>query len=259
VDRVFVAGAAVGPKVVQQSVEQGRAAAMKALPVLMRGETEALKHASRIAGEVCVRCRSCMAVCPHGAIRMTAEGAVSDPAFCQSCGFCAAACPTHAAQLLNFTDRQILDQVEVAFTELPENEPRILALLCYWCSYSGGDLAGVKGMTAPASFRSIRIRCSSSVNSGLIMEMFRRGVDGVLVGGCPDGGCHHARGNYLSERRIHLMRELFEQLGLSSKRLRFENIGVPQSQLFVDTITQMDDDLKRLGRNPLVRAQGGCT
>ena len=37
VDRVFVAGAAVGPKIVQQSVEQGRAAAMKALPVLILG------------------------------------------------------------------------------------------------------------------------------------------------------------------------------------------------------------------------------
>jgi heterodisulfide reductase subunit A len=254
VDRVFVAGAAVGPKTVQQSVEQGRAAAMKALPVLMRGETETLKHASRIAGETCVRCRSCMTVCPHGAIRMTPEGAVSDPAFCQSCGFCAAACPTHAAQLINFSDRQILDQAAVAFRQLHDDEPRILALLCYWCSYSGGDLAGVKGMKAPANFRSIRIRCSSSVNSGLLMEMFRIGIDGVLVAGCPDGGCHHGWGNYLSARRIHLMRTLFEQLGLSTTRLRFENIGVPQSQLFVDTSTQMDADLRKLGRSPIVNA-----
>ena len=86
------------------------------------------------------------------------------------------------------------------------------------------------------------------------MEVFRRGADGVLVGGCPEGGCHHAWGNYLSERRITLMRKLFEQLGFSPKRLRFENIGVPQSQLFVDTIVQMDADLRGLGPNPLVRA-----
>jgi heterodisulfide reductase subunit A len=254
VDRVFAVGAAVGPKIVQQSVEQGRAAAMKALPALMQGTTEPLQNASTIAEERCIRCHSCVTVCPHGAIRMTADGAVSDPAFCQSCGFCAAACPTHAAQLLNFSDRHILDQTAVAFNELPEGDPKIMALLCYWCSYSGGDLAGVKGMKAPANFRSIRIRCSSSVNSGLIMEMFRTGVDGVLVGGCPEGGCHHAWGNYLTDRRVALMRTLFEQLGVSPKRLRFENIGVPQSQLFVDTIVQMDTDLRALGPMPKLEA-----
>ena len=253
VNRVYAVGAAVGPKIVQQSVEQGRAAAMRALPLLLRRAAEPLPHASTIDSNLCVRCHGCIAVCPHGAIHMTSDGAVSDPAFCQACGFCAAACPTHAAQLLNFSDRHILDQAAVAFDELPDGEPKILALLCYWCSYSGGDLAGVKGLKAPATFRSIRIRCSSSVNSGLIMEIFRRGVDGVLIGGCPEGGCHHAWGNYLSERRITLMRTLFEQLGFSPKRLRFENIGVPQSQLFVDTIVQMDSDLRALGPNPLVR------
>jgi heterodisulfide reductase subunit A len=247
VDRVFAVGAGLGPKVVQQSVEQGRAAAMKALPVLVEGSTKPPTHASRVAQDDCIRCRTCMTVCPHGAISMTSDGASSDPAFCQACGFCAAACPTHAAQLLNFSDQQILDQAAVAFQELPEGEPKILALLCYWCSYSGGDLAGVKGMVAPATFRSIRIRCSSSVNSGLIMEMFKMGIDGVLIGGCPEGGCHHAWGNYLSERRITLMRTLFDQLGVSSKRLRFEQIGVPQSQLFVDTLSQMDTDLRALG------------
>jgi heterodisulfide reductase subunit A len=251
VDRVYAVGTAVGPKIVQQSVEQGRAAAMKALPVLMNGSMEPLTNASTIAHDRCIRCRSCMTVCPHGAIRMTDDGAVSDPAFCQSCGFCAAACPTHAAQLLNFTDRNILDQANVAFENLEEGEPSILALLCYWCSYSGGDLAGVKGMKAPSNFRSIRIRCSSSVNSGLIMEMFRLGIDGVLIGGCPEGGCHHGWGNYLSERRIALMKTLFEQLGVNASRLRFENIGVPQSQLFVDTIVKMDANLRTLGPNPI--------
>jgi len=253
VNRVYAVGSAVGPKIVQQSVEQGRAAAMRALPFLLRRAAEPLPNASSISSDLCMRCHSCITVCPHGAIHMTPDGAVSDPAFCQSCGFCAAACPTHAAQLLNFSDRHILDQAAVAFDELPAGDPKILALLCYWCSYSGGDLAGVKGLKAPATFRSMRIRCSSSVNSGLIMEMFRRGVDGVLVAGCPEGGCHHSWGNYLSERRITLMRTLFEQLGFSPKRLRFENIGVPQSQLFVDTIVQMDSDLRALGPNPLVR------
>jgi heterodisulfide reductase subunit A len=251
VDRVYAIGSSVGPKVVQQSVEQGSAGAMKALPLLSRGEKEVGRFVSQVAKDTCIRCRTCITVCPHGAIRMTEDGAVSDPAFCQACGLCAASCPTHAAQLVNFSDRQILDQARVAFEALPAGEPKILALLCHWCAYAGGDLAGVKGMVAPANYRSIRIRCSSSVNLGLVAEMFRLGIDGVLIAGCPERNCHHAWGNYLSDRRVGLMKRLFEELGLSPKRLRFEYIGVPQSQQFVDALVQMDRDLRALGPNPI--------
>jgi heterodisulfide reductase subunit A len=135
VNRVFVVGSSVGPKVIQHASEQGSAAAMRALPSLLSGQAEPPRYASRVNPDRCIKCRSCEAVCPHGAIRITDDGAVSDSAFCQACGFCAAACPVHAAELTNFTDQQILDQVQVAFSNLPLGEPRILALLCYWCSY----------------------------------------------------------------------------------------------------------------------------
>ena len=251
VDRVYAVGASSGPKIVQQSVEQGRAAAMKALPLLMKGEKEIGKFVSIIKDSKCIKCQSCITVCPHGAIKMTQTEAVSDPAFCQACGFCAAACPTHAAQLVNFTDKQILDQAAVAFNELDSDEPKVLALLCYWCSYGGGDMAGIKGMEVPSNFRSIRIRCSSSVNSGLIMEMFKMGIDGILVAGCPDKNCHHAWGNYLSSRRIDLMRRFFNEIGLNENRLRFEYIGVPESQKLIDTLLKMNKELTELGSNPI--------
>lgn len=251
VDRVYVVGAASGPKVVQQSVEQGSAAAVKAAPYLIRGEKELLKFVSRIDPAVCTRCRICETVCPHGAIRITEKGAVSDPAFCQGCGFCIAACPTHAAELVNFTEKQILDQVDVAFKSVTAGDPKILALLCYWCSYCGADLAGANGLQLPANYRSIRIRCSSSVNSALLMEMFRRGVDGILVGGCPPGSCHHVNGNYLTDKRTTLMHKLMSQLGLSEERLKYEYIGVPHSQKFADTISAMDRNLRELGPNPV--------
>ncbi len=172
VNRVFVVGASSGPKVVQQASEQGSAAAMRALPSLLSGQVEPLRYASRVNPDRCIKCRTCETVCPHGAIRMTEEGAVSDPAFCQACGFCAAACPVHAAELTNFTDQQILAQARVAFSSLAPDEPRILALLCYWCAYSAADFAGIERTEAPANYRAIRIRCSSSVNTALLMQMF---------------------------------------------------------------------------------------
>lgn len=250
VNRVFVIGASAGPKDVQHASEQGSAAAMRALPDLAKGKTEPLKFASRVNPDRCTGCRTCEGVCPHGAIRQTEEGAVIDPAFCQACGFCAAACPVHAAELNNFTDEQILAQARVAFETVPEGEPRILALLCYWCSYSAADFAGVARVEAPPNHRVIRIRCSSSVNTGLIMKMFTLGVDGILVAGCPERSCHHLWGNFVADKRTDLAKAFMNQLGLNADRLRFEYIGAPMQKKLMATLNSMDASLRKLGPNP---------
>jgi heterodisulfide reductase subunit A len=257
VSRVHVVGASAGPKVVQQAAEQGSAAAMRALRELGPGRIEPPRHASRVSPERCTGCRTCETVCPHGAIRMTPEGAVSDPAFCQGCGLCAAACPVHAADLTSFTDRQILEQARVAFVELEPGEPRLLALLCYWCSYSAADFAGIERNPAPANYRAIRIRCSSSVNTGLVMKLFSLGVDGILVAGCPERSCHHLWGNFLADKRTDLTKALMGQLGLDPARLRFEYIGAPMQARFVATLEDMDGRLRQLGPNPLATAGAG--
>jgi heterodisulfide reductase subunit A len=250
VNRVFVVGASAGPKVVQQASEQGSAAAMRALPTLLKGEAETLRYASRVNADRCTGCRTCETICPHGAIRMTPDGAVSDPAFCQACGFCAAACPAHAAELENFTDQQLLDQVKVAFSSQTNGDPRILALLCYWCSYSAADFTHLERVETLLNHRVLRIRCSSSVNTSLLMEMFKLGVDGILVGGCPERSCHHLWGNFVADKRIELARNLMGQLGLNSTRLRFEYIGSAMQTRFVEVLDQMDKKLRLLGPNP---------
>jgi len=251
VDRVFVVGGASGPKVVQQASEQGSAAAMRALPALLGGRIAPPRFASRVNPEHCSGCRTCETVCPHGAIRMTSAGALSDPGFCQSCGFCAAACPTHAVQLTSFSNAQLLAQARVAFDQAPVDAPRILALLCYWCAYSAADFAGIKRIDMPASYRAIRIRCSSSVNTGLLMQLFRLGVDGIVVAGCPERSCHHLWGNFVADKRLELARAVMGQLGLDGGRLRFEYIGAPAYGKLQEVLQQMDAKLRKLGRNPV--------
>lgn len=134
-----------------------------------------------------------------------------------------AACPSHAIQLVNFEEEQILRQIEIGFEHA--EGPKILALLCYWCSYASADLLGRYGLKLPESVRTIRIRCSSSINSDLIAKMLGL-VDGVLIAGCSPKNCHHQWGNYIAAKRVGLIRQVLRQLN-SKKIVRWEYIGVP--------------------------------
>ena len=256
VDRVYTVGAAVGPKSIQPAIEQGTAAAMKAMQALGAGSRQPLKHVSSVNPERCGRCGVCASVCPHGAVQVTDDGACVDPAFCQTCGMCAASCPSHAAMLRNFSDELLLRQARLAFTEAPAGEPRILALLCYWCAYGGADLAGVNGLELPSCLRTMRVRCSSSVNLGLVTELFRMGLDGVIVCGCPDNSCHHMWGNWLAQKRTALMQSLMRQMGLDERRLKFEVIGIMHSDKLLQVTEKLRHDLRALGPNPWGAAGG---
>lgn len=253
VERVFVAGAASGPKIIQESVEQGSVAALRAIQSFKKGPR---KFISTINSDLCSSCEMCVKACPHGAISIGEESAFVDQAFCQGCGLCVSTCPSRAVQLTNFFDNQILDQVEVAFEGVKEGEPKILALLCYWCSYSGADMAGHNKIELPDNFRSIRIRCSSSVNSGLLIELFRKGVDGIIVAGCPPKNCHHLTGNYMAAKRIRMMNMLMSQMGISPSRLKWEYIGAPEFGKFEETLKRMNQSLKRLKRLKPIGLEG---
>lgn len=254
IDRVYVAGALGGPKIVQESVEQGTAAALRVIKDLSDGEKGLPKFISEVDKERCSRCKMCETVCPHGAIKVTDRGAEVDAAFCQGCGLCASACPSNAVQLRNFTNEQILSQVEAAFSAVKAGEPKVIGLLCYWCSYAAADLMGTYGVKIPqTNFRSIRIRCSSSVNAGLILDIFQRGVDGVIIAGCPPKNCHHGSGNYMTSKRVMLLSTVMRQLGLNPGRLRWEYIGVPMWRDLAKAIEEMDKTLRTLGPSPFGR------
>jgi heterodisulfide reductase subunit A len=254
VDRVYIAGAVSGPKIVQESVEQASAAALRASLHMLRGRKELPKYVSQVDKDLCSQCRTCETVCPHDAVRVREDGAEVDQAFCQGCGLCAAACPSHAIQLINFTDEQVLKQVDVAFSSSRHDEPKIVGMLCYWCSYAAADLAGLNGLKLPVNFRSIRIRCSSSVHSGLILQTFKKGVDGIIIAGCPPKNCHHGSGNYMTAKRVMLLNMVMRQLGLGSGRLKWEYIGVPMWENLAKLIEGMDKDLRTLGPNPFRRS-----
>src|SRR5512137_2394093 len=79
-------------------------------------------------------------------------------------------------------------------------KPKILALVCNWCTYAGLDQAGTSRMQRPANIRVLRVMCSGRLEPTMVLEAFRRGADGVILSGCHIGDCHYTAGNFKMER-----------------------------------------------------------
>jgi heterodisulfide reductase subunit A len=113
-DGVFLAGACQGPKDIPDSVAQAGAAAAEALALIDRGAVELEPSTAFVDAEACSGCRTCVPLCPFGAIAFDEELKVAEvnEVLCKGCGICVAACPSGAVQQHLFTDEQVLAEIE---------------------------------------------------------------------------------------------------------------------------------------------------
>lgn len=113
-DGVYIAGACQGPKDIPDSVAQGAAAAANVLSLIDRKEVELEPTVAIIHEDSCSGCRVCVDLCPYRAITFDEVKNVASvtEALCKGCGVCVAACPSTAIEQQNFTNRQLLAEVE---------------------------------------------------------------------------------------------------------------------------------------------------
>ena len=130
-------------------------------------------------------------------------------------------------------------------------EPKIVAFLCNWCTYTGADLAGTSRMQYPPNVRIIRLMCTGAVDTIYVLKALLEGADGVLIGGCHPGDCHYQTGNYKARRRVAILKKILKELGFDDERVWLRWISASEGKLFADTVTQMVDELKRKGPNPV--------
>ena len=95
--------------------------------------------------------------------------------------------------------------------------------------------------------------CTGSVDNTYIVRALLNGADGVLIAGCHPGDCHYVSGNYKARRRITLLKDILDTLGLENDRVWLRWIGADEGKKFADTVTEMTDELKALGPNPMTK------
>lgn len=134
---------------------------------------------------------------------------------------------------------------------MAEYEPRIVAFLCNWCTYTGADLAGTSRLQYPANVRIIRLMCTGAVDTIYVLKALIEGADGVLIGGCHPGDCHYQTGNYKVRRRVAVIKRILDTFGYDQARVWLRWISASEGKLFADTVTQMVASLKAKGPNPI--------
>ena len=130
-------------------------------------------------------------------------------------------------------------------------DPRIIAFLCNWCTYTGADLAGTSRLQYPPNVRVIRTMCSGAVDPVYVLKPLLDGADGILIGGCHPGDCHYQTGNYKTRRRYVALREILKTAGFDERRVWLHWISASEGTKFAEIVTEMVAAIKELGPNPM--------
>ncbi|MBU0994814.1 MAG: FAD-dependent oxidoreductase [Proteobacteria bacterium] len=118
-DGVFMCGLSHYPKPIDESIAQAQAAASSATRLLSQKtiNTSGTIAVSNIA--YCTSCGVCVSICPYNAPSFIVEGrnagkAEINPVLCKGCGACVASCRSGALHLKGFEESQIMAMIDAA-------------------------------------------------------------------------------------------------------------------------------------------------
>lgn len=113
---VYMCGLAHGPKNIEESIAQAKAAAARAATILSRGKLESKGIVAKVDPEKCAACLTCVRLCPFKAPKINADHVAEiETVICQGCGTCAGECPNKAISLQYYEDKQLGSMVDGLF------------------------------------------------------------------------------------------------------------------------------------------------
>ncbi|GAB6157112.1 hypothetical protein JCM39194_03120 [Desulfotomaculum varum] len=115
-DGLYLCGLAHSPKLIEESIAQANAAAIRATTLLSKDKLESLGNVAMVNPKWCKGCGLCVQACPYGARvlnELTGVAEVLD-VLCQGCGACVATCPSGACQQKGFEKGQIIAMLDAS-------------------------------------------------------------------------------------------------------------------------------------------------
>ncbi len=108
---IFLCGLAQSPKLIEETIAQGRGAAARAAIILSQDEMHLEGVVAQVDEDLCAACLTCVRVCPFDVPIIKDGAARIEAASCQGCGSCASGCPARAIQVGHYKDEQVLAKI----------------------------------------------------------------------------------------------------------------------------------------------------
>lgn len=132
-------------------------------------------------------------------------------------------------------------------------DPKVLALICTYCTYTAADMAGSMRLQYSPYVRVVKFLCTGKVDIIHLLKAFLAGADAVMVSGCEIGDCHFLEGNLRAKERVAHAQSLLVEAGLERERLEMFHIGASDALKWTLAVEQMIRRSRDLGPNPLGR------
>jgi heterodisulfide reductase subunit A-like polyferredoxin/coenzyme F420-reducing hydrogenase delta subunit len=205
-------------------LEQEVAAVRAALDLLAKGYLED-DNLPKIKEGHCVKCLTCLRICPHGAITLEAyRQPTIAPQACFACGFCVASCPAEA----------------IAFEKRPRPKntdapaPHTVVFACR----RSGALAAAKAYQMELCHQDhidvITVSCASRLNLQMLLEPLSKGSHRVMIAACHAGNCQSKIG---PQSAVDNMSRIFSEINLPDQMLSFHSIAANEPAIFAKIVT----------------------
>lgn len=227
---VFVAGCAVGPKDIHDSVTESISAAHKISRFLGKGDISISPEKPVILDD-CDGCGICVEVCPYNALTIDEDKPkpILDLFSCNACGICAAECPQKAIEIANYTRSQLKAQaggiLEIGSGVIVYIDP---------AAYAAADIAGMNRILYSPLIRFIQVPSIHVLDADIVKHAYEHGAVGVmLIEGTTD--------EVLTSQSKDLYSKLKKATKEYKKSIRYSHIETAQYEKLVNLLNVFAD------------------
>ncbi len=203
--------------------------------------------AARIEPGRCIRCLTCLRVCPYRAVALNGRPQVL-PAACERCGICAAECPREAIRIAGLEHADLHRLIAAGPTADPAGDGPWLVAFCCRRSAAPALRAAAADSCWDATLNIIEVPCAGCIAPEVILSAFRQGADGVLVLACHADNCHSRHGNHLAQQRAELSSAFLDRCGAGAGRLLFKTLASNMATEAAAIVTAFSAYLRELNR-----------
>jgi heterodisulfide reductase subunit A len=239
---IYIAGCAQGPKDIRETTMESMATASKVATLLGKGEVSVSPEVAFIIPGRCNLCGICIDQCPTKAIKKGKKEVTIDPISCVGCGICVPLCPEEAIDLKNYTESQLIAQIQ-GVSEEGEVSPTIVVFVEKKTAYGAADLGGQSRRSYPSEVRIIGVPSTGRLGLKHLLYAFAAGADGIIL---VEGDDSLFRENQLRERVIQMKKDL-GKYGVKSLRVQSITTTLPQYEKIFSLFDSFVERIKKIG------------